>query len=236
MTTSRTSAVRKGRLAGLTRAYPHLQGYAALPLLLIPLALMLIDGGRITGAWTWLIMLGSVLVASCASRLIRRWYEQSFGLVQPTGGRGWRLFLTYFALLMVGNVLVPALLIRFAGAPSTLFDSDAYAWGYAVLGVLVSGHAFVLRPYLQFNAVFGALMAALALVPLGQILGLPEGVHPFHGVGMLAFLGAGLVGYAFTAHATLVRELRRIRSELVECLPASGAANTGLPEEDDERA
>lgn len=228
--------MRKGRLAGLTRAYPHLQGYAALPLLLVPLALTLVDGGRITGAWSWLTLLSSLLAASSASHRIRLWYERSFGLVQPAGGRGWRPFLTYFALLMVGNVLIPALLIRFAGAPSTLFGSDAYAWGYAVLGVLVSGHAFVLRPYLQFNAVFGVLMAALALVPLGQMLGLPEGVHPFHGVGMLAFLAAGLVGYAFTAHATLVRELRRIRSELVEALPSSYAADTELPEEDDERA
>lgn len=221
MTTRSASTVRKRDLAQLTRAYPYLQGYAALPFLLVVLATLLINGGVVTGAWSWLAAIGSVLVASHASNVIRRWYERNFGLVRPAGARGWQPFITYVGLMLLGLVIVPALLSSLARVPAEFFDGKVIAWPYAVLGILLVGQAFILRPYLSFNAVFGALLAALALVPLGEWLGLAGNVHPFRGAAGLAFMTVGLIGYAFTTHATLVRELRRMQAEL-------GAAPTAL--------
>ena len=230
MATTRTSTLSKGRLAQLTRAYPVLQGYATLPWLLVFLIPLLVDTGVVRGGWAWLLAFGCILSADFLSRRIRRWYENYFGLVRPVGGKGWRPFLAYVGLLLLGFVLVPGLLVRYVGVSSAVFDGDALSWPFVVFGALLLGVGFAYRPYLPFNVIAGALLLSLALVPLGDWLGLPGGVHPFNSAARLPMLALGLVGHAFTAHATLVRELRQIRLELGG--PGGGAEGDHVVEGD----
>lgn len=225
MATIRTSTLTKGRLAQLTRAYPVLQGYATLPFLSVLLIPALTNSGIVRGVWSWLLAAGCILAADFGSRRVRRWYEGRFGLVRPAGGRNWRPFLTFVGLLLIGMVLVPGLLQRFAGVPSEVFDGQVFSWPYVVYGVLLLGVGFAYRPYLPFSAVFGALLAALSLVPLGAWLGLPDSVHPFNTDTVLVVLAFGLVVHAFTAHATLVRELKQIQADLGN--PAATGAGNG---------
>lgn len=214
MTTTRTSTVRRGRLARLTRAYPFLQGYAVLPWLLMAVLPLLLDTGIVRGGWSWLVAIGVTLLAAEGSRWIRRWYERTFGLVKPTGGSNWTPFLTYVGLMLAAFVVVPGLLTRFAGVPQVVFDGPVLSWPFAVFGLLLVGTALYAFPLLPFSLVYGALIAALALVPLGEWLGVAGAVHPFSTPFRLVVIALGLIGHAFTAHATLVRELRRVQEEL----------------------
>jgi hypothetical protein len=204
----------KGRLARLTRAYPVLQGYATLPWLLVFLIPLLVDTGVVRGGWSWLLVFGCLLAADILSRRIRRWYEGRFGLVRPVGGKGWGPFLSFIGLSLLGFVLIPGLLVRFMGVSTAVFDGDVLSWPFVVLGSVLLGSGFMYRPYLPFNVIAGALLLSLALVPLGDLLGLAGGVHPFNSAARLPVLALGLICHAFTAHATLVRELHQIQLEL----------------------
>lgn len=214
MTTTRTSTVRKGRLARLTRAYPLLQGYAVLPWLLMAALPLLLDTGVVRGGGSWLLALGVSLLAIEGSRWVKRWYERTFGLVRPAGGSSWTPFLTYVGLMLAAFVVLPGLLTRFAGVPQAVFDGPLVAWPLAVFGGLLVGTSLHAFPLLPFNAIYGVLVAVLALVPLGEGLGLADSVHPFNTHFRLVVVALGLIGHAFTAHAALVRELGRVRDEL----------------------
>jgi hypothetical protein len=89
------------------------------------------------------------------------------------------------------------------------------------------GAAFILRPYLPFLAIYGALVAALALLPLGGWFGSPGDRHLFYTFNVARVPGVMFIlGYAFSAHAALVRELRAFQRELgtpdAGLLPPSG--------------
>ena len=226
MATIRTSTLSRGRLAQLTRAYPVLQGYATLPWLLVFLVPLLVDTGLVRGVWSWVVAIGSLFAADFLSRRIRRWYERSFGLVRPAGGKSWRPYFAYIGVLLLGFAVVPGLLTRFMGVPTAVFEGDVLSWPFVVFGAVVLGIGVVYRPYLPFNVIAGALLLSLALVPLGAWLGLPGSVHPFFNKAVrLSVLAVGLIGHAFTAHATLVRELRHIQRELGN--PAAAEAGHG---------
>lgn len=215
MATTRTSTLSRGRLAQLTRAYPVLQGYATLPWLLVFLVPLLVDTGLVRGVWSWAVAIGSLFAADFLSRRVRRWYEHSFGLVRPAGGKSWRPYFAYIGVLLLGFAVVPGLLTRFMGVPTAVFEGDVLSWPFVVFGAVVLGIGVAYRPYLPFNVIAGALLLSLALVPLGAWLGLPGSVHPFFNKAVrLSVSAVGLIGHAFTAHATLVRELRHIQREL----------------------
>lgn len=213
MAATRASAHSRSRLARFTRIYPLLQGYTLLPWLVPMVTLLLIDTGVVRGGWVLLLFAASLVLAVLGQRDVGRWYERTYGLVRQQGAKV-RSF-AFFGLTLFGFALLPPLLVRYAGVPDGLFGwRGVLHWPWLWTGVVLVGTAFALRPHLSFVAVFGALVAAMASLPLGEWLGTPDGRHLFYGLAASRTLGFALVlGYAISAHGALVRELRMIQRE-----------------------
>ena len=211
MAATRASAHSRSRLARFTRIYPLLQGYTLLPWLVPMAALLLIDTGVVRGGWVLLLFAASLALAVLGQRDVGRWYERTYGLVRQQGAKA-RGF-AFFGLFLVGFSLLPPLLVRYAGVPDGLFGwRGVLHWPWLWVGVVLVGTAFAL---LSFVAVFGALVAAMASLPMGEWLGTPDGRHLFYGLAASRTLGFALIlGYAISAHGALVHELQRIQHEI----------------------
>jgi hypothetical protein len=228
MTAARASAPSRSRLARFTRIYPLLQGYALLPWLLPMVALLLMDTGVVRGGWTLLLFGVSLVLAWLEQRAVSRWYERTYGLVRQQGVKFGSF--AFLGMFLVGFWLLPPLLVRYAGVPDGLFSwRGVLHWPWLWVGVTLVGAAFALRPHLSFVAVFGALLATTASLPLGEWLGTSDGRHLFYGFAAGRTLGFALIlGYAFSAHGALVRELRVIQGQLGAPAASSTIPNAGI--------
>jgi hypothetical protein len=170
--------------------------------------IVLMDTG-VVGWWGLLLLGVSLPLAGLGHRAVGRWYERTYGLVRQRRGWSFKSF-AYSGLFLAGFLLLPPLLVRYAGVPDGVFGwRGILHWPLVWVGTSMVGAAFILRPYLPFLAIYGALVAALALLPLGEWFGSPVDRHLFYTMFAGRTLGVVFVlGYAFSAHAALVRELR----------------------------
>lgn len=218
---SSASTGSRSSLRSFTGAYPWLRGYALLPWLL-PMSVWF--AGEAGVSWTgwgpWVLFGVSLTVAYFGHRAVLRWYDRRFGVVwQREGTSPFTLRNAAFSFVFANAVILafvyflPPLLVNWLDVPEILFG-PRYHWPWVLGSVVLFVSAYFGRPYFSFLAIFGAALFVLALLPLGEWLGLPGGRHllrwSFGAQGLRLFL---VLGYAFASHAMLVRFFRQIQRQ-----------------------
>lgn len=206
-----TSRASKDHLRLFTKVFPLLRGYIILAYLPFAIAGVMSDLGWYGRQWAYVSFIVSLFISHFASREIARWYDSKFGLViLANQNRGAARSLIYVALVFVAIQLAPAALIRLG-----VVSADSWIlyqpWS-AILGVIAVVFGFRLRPYLQWVWVAGLAIVVLSLLPLGQLLGVPNYQHPLYLLPGKLLLALLITAYGFTAHRVLVNELKRFSS------------------------
>lgn len=221
MAALRTSASTRSTssLERFTKTYPWLRGYALLPWLL-PMTITFVGETGVTwlGWVPWLLYGASLVGAFLACRAVLRWYDRKFGVAWQRRGEGsglvpFLVFSLVFAnLVIVAFIyLLPPLLMNWFNAPEWLFGPE-YHWPWVLGSLVLLVMGFVGRPYFSFFAFLGGVLLVLAVLPLGEWVGVPEGRHLLRtSLGAQGLRILLLLSYAFASHASLVRGFHRIQ-------------------------